>query len=168
MNLSILVRALVYASLFVGLLLIYLPARLLAWSGIDHPAAIEIPQSIGLIVGTMGALIALWCILTFSFLGEGTPAPFDPPQRLVTRGPYRFVRNPMYIGAGLALAGAGLFYESLSLLGYAGIFLLIAHLFVLLYEEPTLRRTFGGEYEEYCHQVNRWWPTFQLREGENK
>jgi Putative protein-S-isoprenylcysteine methyltransferase len=64
----------------------------------------------------------------------------------------------MYIGAGLALTGAGLFYESAFLLGYAGIFLLVCHLFVVWYEEPTLRRTFGNEYELYCHTVNRWWP----------
>ena len=167
MNLSILVRALVYASLFVSLLLIYVPARLLAWSGIVRPAGIEVSQVIGMIVGSFGACIALWCIWTFSFLGRGTPAPFDPPQRLVTRGPYQFVRNPMYIGAGLALAGAGLFYESPFLLSYAGIFLLISHLFVLLYEEPTLRRMFGSEYEAYCHQVKRWWPTFRLWKGKN-
>jgi protein-S-isoprenylcysteine O-methyltransferase Ste14 len=64
----------------------------------------------------------------------------------------------MYIGAGLALAGAALFYESLQLLAYAGIFLLAMHLFVVLYEEPTLRRTFGSEYEGYCGRVKRWWP----------
>lgn len=168
MNLSILIRALVYASLFIGLLLIYVPTRLLAWSGIVRPAGMEVPQVIGMIVGTMGAVIAFWCILTFSSLGRGTPAPFDPPQRLVRQGPYRFVRNPMYIGAGLALAGAALFYQSLFLLTYAGIFLLTSHLFVLFYEEPTLLRTFGSEYAEYCRQVKRWWPTFRFREGENK
>jgi protein-S-isoprenylcysteine O-methyltransferase Ste14 len=64
----------------------------------------------------------------------------------------------MYIGAGLALAGAVLFYESWLLLGYTGIFFLICHLFVMLYEEPTLRRAFGQEYEVYCRQVRRWWP----------
>jgi len=65
----------------------------------------------------------------------------------------------MYIGAGLALASAALFYESLPLLGYTGFFFLITHLFVVLYEEPTLRRTFGQEYEAYCRQVRRWWPS---------
>jgi len=64
----------------------------------------------------------------------------------------------MYTGAGLALAGAALFYESVFLLLYVGIFLLAAHLFVVLYEEPTLRRTFGGDYEAYCHRVRRWRP----------
>src|SRR5438094_4771461 len=74
---------------------------------------------------------------------KGTPAPFDPPRKLVIRGPYRFVRNPMYIGAGMTLAGAALFYESISIFIYAGLFFLITHLFVVLYEQPTLRRTLG-------------------------
>ena len=74
------------------------------------------------------------------------------------QGPYRFVRNPMYIGAGVALASAALFYESLPLLGYTCVFFLITHLFVMFYEEPTLRRTFGQDYESVCHKVGRWWP----------
>jgi protein-S-isoprenylcysteine O-methyltransferase Ste14 len=64
----------------------------------------------------------------------------------------------MYIGAGLALAGAALVYQSLSLLGYAAAFLLVTHGFVVLYEEPTLRRTFDGDYAAYCRQTGRWWP----------
>jgi protein-S-isoprenylcysteine O-methyltransferase Ste14 len=106
----------------------------------------------------IGTVIALWCVFTFVFIGKGTPAPFDPPRKLVIRGPYRFVRNPMYIGAGMSLAGAALYYESLSILIYAGLFFLITHLFVVLYEEPTLRRTFGDEYEAYCQRVRRWRP----------
>ena len=151
-------RAITYAVLFMGLLLIYVPARLLSWSGIVYPVTIEIQQVIGMVIGTAGAALALWCILTFAFVGRGTPAPFDPPRRLVIQGPYRFVRNPMYIGAGLALAGAALFYESLSLLAYAATFLLATHLFVVFYEEPALRQTFGQEYEAYCDQVGRWLP----------
>jgi protein-S-isoprenylcysteine O-methyltransferase Ste14 len=154
----VLVRAVTYAALFIGLVLIFVPARLLSWSGIVRPAAIEVPQVAGMIIGAAGAAVALWCIFTFALIGRGTPAPFDPPRRLVIRGPYRFVRNPMYIGAGLALAGATLFYGSWPLLSYAGLFFLITHLFVVLYEEPTLRRTFGPEYEAYCRQVRRWWP----------
>ena len=140
-------------------MLIYLPANILSWSGIDRPAAIEAPQALGIVIGTAATLVAVWCVFTFVSVGRGTPAPFDPPRRLVIRGPYHFVRNPMYIGAGLALAGAALFYESLSLLGYSGIFFLGCHLFVVLYEEPTLRRTFGQEYEAYCSRVRRWWPS---------
>jgi protein-S-isoprenylcysteine O-methyltransferase Ste14 len=152
------VRAVTYAALFIGLLLIYVPARVLSWSGIVRPAATEWQQVAGMVTGAAGAAVALWCILTFASIGRGTPAPFDPPRRLVIRGPYRFVRNPMYLGAGLALASAALFYESLPLLGYAGLFFLATHIFVVCYEEPTLRRTFGQEYEAYCRQVRRWWP----------
>jgi protein-S-isoprenylcysteine O-methyltransferase Ste14 len=151
-------RAVTYAALFIGFVLIYLPARLLSWAGIVRPAAIQVPQVAGMVIGAAGAAVALWCIFTFATIGRGTPAPFDPPRRLVIRGPYRFVRNPMYIGAGLALASAALFYESLPLLGYAGLFFLATHVFVVGYEEPTLRRTFGQEYEAYSRQVRRWWP----------
>jgi protein-S-isoprenylcysteine O-methyltransferase Ste14 len=157
----VIVRAVTYATLFIGLVLVYLPRRLLTWSGIVRPAAIGLPQVAGMIIGAFGAVIALWCIFTFAFVGKGTPAPFDPPRRLVTRGAYRFVRNPMYIGAGLALAGAALFYESLPLLGYIGLFLAITHLFVVWYEEPVLRQTFGEEYEAYLGRTRRWWPTMK-------
>jgi len=154
----VLARTITYAALFIALVLIYLPARVLSWSGIVRPAAMGAPQLAGMILGATGAAVALSCVFAFAFIGKGTPAPFDPPRRLVIRGPYRFVRNPMYMGAGLALASAALFYESWPLLGYAGLFLLVTHLFVVLYEEPTLRRTFGQEYETYCGQVRRWWP----------
>jgi protein-S-isoprenylcysteine O-methyltransferase Ste14 len=64
----------------------------------------------------------------------------------------------MYLGAGLAMAGAALYYRSVALLAYIGAFLLVTHLFVLTYEEPTLRRTFGADYEAYCERTGRWWP----------
>src|SRR5206468_6313725 len=162
MIIFVVVRAITYVALFIGLLFIYLPGRLLAWSGVVRPAVIEAPQIAGMIVGGVGAAIALWCLFTFAFVGRGTPAPFDPPRRLVVRGPYRFVRNPMYIGAILALLGVALFYGSLSILIYAGVFFLAIHLFVLLYEEATLRQTFGSDYEMYCRRVKRWCPKRRL------
>jgi protein-S-isoprenylcysteine O-methyltransferase Ste14 len=112
----------------------------------------------GLVLGAAGGGLAIWCILTFVVVGRGTPAPFDPPRRLVARGPYGFVRNPMYLGAAAAVLGAALFYRSLALLSYAAAFLLLTHLFVVGYEEPTLRRTFGSEYDAYCQRVGRWSP----------
>ena len=136
----------------------FLPARVLSWSGIVRPAGIGLAQIAGVVVGASGAVLALWCIVTFTVIGRGTPAPFDPPRRLVVVGPYRLVRNPMYIGAGLALAGAALFYESWALLGYGAVFALVMHLFVVVYEEPTLRATFGADYVRYCERVRRWWP----------
>ncbi len=154
----LLVRALTYSTLFIGLLLVFLPGQLLSSSGVARPAIFGIRQAAGMILGVGGGVLAVSCILTSVVVGRGTPAPFDPPRRLVVRGPYRFVRNPMYIGAGLSLAGAAAFYESLALLAYASLFLLVTHAFVLTYEEPTLRRTFGKDYESYCARVGRWWP----------
>lgn len=155
----VIIRTITYATLFVGLLLVYLPARILVWSGIVRPAAMGWPQIAGLLIGTAGALIALSCVCAFAWIGKGTPAPFDPPRRLVVRGPYRFVRNPMYVGAALAVAGAALFYQSVQLLAFVAGFLLVTHLFVVLYEEPTLRRLFGPDYQAYCQRVHRWRPS---------
>lgn len=152
-------RAITFATLFIAFFLIYIPGNLLSWAGIVRPVSAGWEQGIGFVVGTVGAVIAIWCVLTFAWVGKGTPAPFDPPRKLVVRGPYRFVRNPMYIGAATALAGASIYYRSWFLLVYAGVFLLLCHLFVVLYEEPTLRRTFKQEYEEYCRRVRRWLPT---------
>ncbi len=151
-------RAVTYAALFIGLLLIFLPNRILSSTGIIRPSAIGAWQVAGMLLGASGAALALTCILAFVFIGRGTPAPFDPPRRLVVQGPYRLVRNPMYLGAGLALTGAALFYQSISLLGYAGLFLLITHMFVVLYEEPTLRQSFEADYQAYCRRTGRWWP----------
>ena len=153
-----LLRALAYSTLFIGLVLIFLPARVLEGAGVSAPPTRGLLQIAGVVVGLLGAGLALWCILIFPLVGRGTPAPFDPPRRLVVVGPYRWIRNPMYVGAALALAGASLYYESPALLAYLAGFLLATHLLVLGYEEPTLRRLFGDDYEAYSARVGRWWP----------
>jgi protein-S-isoprenylcysteine O-methyltransferase Ste14 len=130
----------------------------LQWAGVGRPATLRGPQIVALVVGALGAAVALWCVVAFALVGRGTPAPFDPPRRLVVRGPYRRVRNPMYLGAAVALGAAALFYESLALLGFTALFLLMTHLFVVGCEEPALRGSFGAEYDAYCREVRRWWP----------
>jgi len=154
----ILIRAVVYATLFVGFLLFFLPAQLVSWSGIVPPVRLGVAQIAGLVLAAAGAVLAVSCILSFVFIGRGTPAPFDPPRRLVVRGPYKFVRNPMYVGAATLLLGTALYYGSFAILAYAVIFLAVVHVFVRFFEEPVLRRSFGAEYEEYCSHVGRWWP----------
>ena len=154
----VLFRTITYATVFVGFLLIYLPARILSGTVLLRPSTIGAAQNAGMITGSAGALLALWCIFTFVWIGKGTPAPFDPPRRLVIRGPYRFVRNPMYIGGGLALIGAALFYLSAALLVYGVLFLFVAHLFAVFYEEPALKHRFGTDYEAYRRRVGRWLP----------
>lgn len=154
----VLFRAVTYATLFIGLVLVFVPAQVLSLAGVTAPEEWGTLEITGVAVAVSGGALALWCVASFAILGEGTPAPFDPPRRLVVRGPYARVRNPMYIGAGVALVGASLVYRSLALLGFAAAFFLVTHLFVVLYEEPVLRRSFGAEYESYCRRVRRWWP----------
>jgi len=154
----VVVRAITYATLFIGFVLVFLPSRLLPLASLVRPDALGARHVAALILVAGGFVIALWCVATFALVGRGTPAPFDPPRRLVARGPYAIIRNPMYVGAVFALGGAALFYWSPALAGYAGAFLMAVHVFVVLYEEPTLRRTFGREYDAYCARVSRWWP----------
>jgi protein-S-isoprenylcysteine O-methyltransferase Ste14 len=113
---------------------------------------------LGIALMLVGGTLALACVAAFVTRGEGTPAPFDPPRKFVAGGPYRFVRNPMYIGGFLVLFGFGLYELSITILLFTLPWLLCAHLFVIAYEEPHLRSMFGGAYQEYCGSVRRWWP----------
>lgn len=115
-------------------------------------------RPVGMVVTLAGALLAAWCIGAFITKGQGTPAPFDPPRQFVASGPYRYVRNPMYIGGVNVIFGAGLALGSPSIVVLAGVSALGAHLFVLLYEEPTLKRRFGESYTRYKGSINRWLP----------
>lgn len=153
-----LMRALIYAALFAGLLLWFVPAEILAMSGVRAPHRFGLVQALGSLVGIFGLGLAGSCVLLLSTIGSGTPAPFDPPRRLVSRGPYRLIRNPMYLGAGLWVTGLAAFYQSPWLAVYAVVFMATSHVFVLLYEEPTLSRLFGDAYREYCRRVGRWYP----------
>jgi len=153
-----LVRALTYAALFIGFFLVFVPQRILHATGIVRPPWIGPAQMAGLELVALGGGLAVWCVVTFALVGKGTPAPFDPPRKLVIAGPYRWVRNPMYIGAGLVLVGTALFYRSEALAAFAAAFWVVVHAFVVLYEEPTLERTFGAQYSDYRNAVHRWLP----------
>jgi protein-S-isoprenylcysteine O-methyltransferase Ste14 len=105
-------------------------------------------------------VIYLWCDWSFAFIGKATPLPIDAPKVLVVKGPFRFVRNPFYIGIVLVLLGEGVLFQSGVLLLYAVFGAMATHLFVVLYEEPHLKKKFGSSYEEYCKQIPRWIPKF--------
>lgn len=117
-----------------------------------------IPQIAALVPFLLGAAIYFWCLWDFARHGRGTPAPIDAPKRLVVRGLYRFVRNPMYVGVLLVIGGWAAFFESRAILFYGLGIALIFHLFVLLVEEPVLTRSFGESYEAYRRAVGRWVP----------
>ncbi len=110
------------------------------------------------LVGLGTALLAA-CIADFARRGRGTLAPVDPPTALVVEGPYRYVRNPMYIGVSTILLGELAVTRTPALLVYWAAVLTALHLFVVLYEEPALRRRFGPAYEAYARAVGRWIPS---------
>jgi protein-S-isoprenylcysteine O-methyltransferase Ste14 len=125
----------------------YIPLRVPGWL---------VPPGVALVVA--GAALALTTIGFFIFEGWGTPAVFDPPKRFVPHGPYRLVRNPMYIGGVSMLLGLGFCFKSAAMALFALVAFLLIHTFVVLAEEPGLRKRFGKEYEDYCHAVPRWIP----------
>lgn len=112
-----------------------------------------------------GMLTYFLCVWSFAVTGRGTPLPVDAPRTLVVTGLYRYVRNPMYLSVLSVVLGWAILTAApvlvLYLMGLAGGF----HLFVIGYEEPTLRRRFGGSYETYCAEVPRWLPAISPAGG---
>ena len=113
----------------------------------------------------MGIAILVWCVRDFYVAGKGTLAPWDPPKNLVIVGLYRFVRNPMYVGILMLLAGWSLLSGSAFLAAYTGLVGVAFHLRVVLYEEPRLKRQFGEQWTPYAACVRRWWPRIKAFEG---
>jgi protein-S-isoprenylcysteine O-methyltransferase Ste14 len=147
-------RSIVVSALFVSIWTWFFP-RWMAGGPLE-------PQwnAAGTALMVVGAAIAIRCMWDFAWTGRGTPAPFDPPRRLVVAGPYRWVRNPMYVGLGLFLIGEALCLPTITrpMLIMVAILWLVVTAFIMAYEEPTLRRLFGADYEEYTRHVRRWIP----------
>jgi len=116
---------------------------------------------LGVLITLVGAAIYFRCAWEFAVRGLGTPAPIAPTKFLVTTALHRYVRNPMYIGVFGVILGEAVTFRSVVLLGYAAFFCVPVQLFVVFYEEPTLRRQFGESYEEYRRTVPRWIPKFR-------
>ncbi len=150
-------RSALYASVFIGFFgWLALRLRVLdEAAGLGLPAWVRVP---GGILMLLGASIALACVGSFVAYGRGTPAPFDPPTEFVAVGPYRWVRNPMYVGALTLLTGFGLWHRSVVMLALPPVLTLVVHCFVVFYEEPQLERRFGERYSRYLASVRRWLP----------
>lgn len=150
-------RTLLYATVFLGLWAwLALQVRPLdSFLGLSLPPGARVAGAALMLVGLPGALA---CAGTFVFAGRGTPAPFDPPREFVAVGPYRWVRNPMYIAGVVLLVGFGLWHRSEAMTLFAALFGVAAHLFVVLWEEPRLAGRFGDRYLAYRDRVNRWIP----------
>ena len=157
-TLFIALRALLFAS---GFIFLWGWVALSLHQRYDSAIAMAPPswtQPAGVAMMVVGGILAITCLAMFVVRGEGTAAPFDPPRKFVAVGPYRFVRNPMYVGGFTVLFGLGLYEQSPAILLLTLPFLVCAHLFVVLYEEPRLRVTFGDAYNAYCRSVHRWRP----------
>jgi protein-S-isoprenylcysteine O-methyltransferase Ste14 len=135
-----------------------LPYGISGWQMQPAFLGLEAVRWVGAVVIGIGLAILIESFARFVMKGFGTPAPMAPPKHLVISGLYRHTRNPMYVGVVSAVAGQALLFGDLRLLWYAGFVWVFFHLFVLLYEEPTLRVTFGDEYERFCANVPRWLP----------
>ena len=141
-----------------GIVAGYVPWRISRW----HVGAPLLGTSslrlVGVLLIAAGLPVLLDSFVRFALQGLGTPAPIFPTRHLVVGGLFRYVRNPMYVSVVSLILGQGLFFGNVLVLEY-GIAVWVAfHLFVLIYEEPVLRRTYGSEYEQFCANVPRWIP----------
>jgi protein-S-isoprenylcysteine O-methyltransferase Ste14 len=131
------------------------PLLIVWWTG---ETSIWWGSAVGVVLIAIGLLLAGWTIRLFSTVGHGTLAPWDPTSRLVVRGPYLHVRNPMISGVAFVLAGEAIALASTALLVWFAAFVAVNAVYLPLVEEPGLRRRFGEDYEVYCANVPRWLP----------
>ena len=129
---------------------------LIVWRGGFHLEAATV--TFGVLLIAIGLALVAWTIALFVAVGRGTIAPWDPTSKLVVRGPYRYVRNPMITGVGVILAGEALFFRSWGVAVELVVFAVVNAVYFPLLEEPGLRRRFGAQYEQYCTRVPRWLP----------
>jgi protein-S-isoprenylcysteine O-methyltransferase Ste14 len=151
---SLALRNLLFTVVVPGTGGIFLPWLILTRGG-PAPAPVAWPA---VAVIAIGVLLYLWCLRVFAVVGRGTPRPWDPPRQLVAVGPYRWVRNPIYLAALLIVLGEAWLFGSAALLLYAGVAAVGFHLLVIAYEEPTPRAQFGQQYEAYRRTMSRWIP----------
>jgi protein-S-isoprenylcysteine O-methyltransferase Ste14 len=151
-------KTLIFTILVPGAVAVLVPSVLLSSPGARGSMKLDGFRYFGLAGILVGALIYLWCAWDFTFSGKGSPAPIDPPKKLVVRGLYRYVRNPMYVGVLTLILGQAIWFECVQLFAYAGTAFVLMYAFVFFYEEPALKRKFGESYERYCEAVPRWIP----------
>jgi protein-S-isoprenylcysteine O-methyltransferase Ste14 len=125
-------------------------------------------RAIGVLLISAGIIVVINAFVRFAWQGIGTPAPLYPTRRLVVTGSYRYVRNPMYIAVVSIILGQALLFGNLQLAIYGLCLWLVAHLFVRLYEEPTLRRSFPDNYAAFTAHVPRWIPRLTPWQGSNQ
>lgn len=144
----------------------YVPWRICGWRILPPLLHFYPFRWAGVLLIAAGIPVLIDSFARFALKGLGTPAPVFPTRHLVVSGLYRYVRNPMYVAVVAVILGQGLLFGSVRVLEYGILAWLAFHLFVLLYEEPTLRRSFGAEYETFCANVRRWIPRLSAWQGQ--
>ncbi len=152
---SVLSRTLLFVVVVHGFFLAALPWALLA-SGLRFFAFPSIPLWAAVPPAAAGLWLYAVTVRDFVSVGKGTPAAWDPPARFVRSNGYRWTRNPMYVGMFLTLSAEALFFRSSALVVYLAVLWFTFHLFVIGHEEPSLRKKFGADYENYLNEVPRW------------
>ncbi len=157
----LLLRSIFFTFLQPGTVTVLIPYWLISSRRAGTFSSHQALRYLGLPLILIGAAGLLWSIWKFFSEGRGTISPVDPPKHLVVRGLYRYVRNPMYVAVVTTLIGEAIFFMSAPVLIEAGVFIVLANLFVAYYEEPALRRRFGESYERYLQTVGRWIPRYR-------
>ena len=149
-------KSALFTVLVPGTVVVIVPFVLLSSRQAPLPAPPALLRILGAVLAAAGLALYFTCLAGFVRQGRGTPSPTGPPRRLVVAGPYQRTRNPMYLAVLSTVAGEALFFSSLRLGAYAAILAVAFHVFVVIYEEPTLARLFGEDYEAYRRAVPRW------------
>lgn len=149
-------KTFLYMGIMHGFFTFYFPYQL---ASIDKPFFdLGLFRYVAFPFWVIGILTIIWCSIDFINRGRGTPAHVDPPKELVINGLYRYVRNPIYVGALIIQFGYILWFASLLIMLYSLLFFLAFYVLVVFIEEPILKNTFGTAYYEYMERVPRWVP----------
>lgn len=147
--------------------LIVIPAVILYFYGFECSAWSDWQTYPAILLLICGLILAIWTVILFRKIGKGTPAPWDPPKKLVIAGPYRYVRNPMLSGVFMILLAEAFYFQSFAITLWFLIFIAANLIYFPLSEEPGLRKRFGQEYEEYCRNVPRFIPRLFSKKDSN-
>ena len=147
-----------FAAVVPGTVVVFVPWRLTRWVLGPPFLGATSTRVLGVLLIVLAAPVFVSFNLRFVREGHGTPAPIAPTQHLIVGGPFQRVRNPGYVAVLGLILGQALVFGSNGVLLYAALLAIAFHVFVLLYEEPTLRRTYGTAYDDYCRAVPRWIP----------
>jgi len=156
---ALLIKNLLFTLIVPGTVGVYLPLTIAG----ERAPATGVMFALAAVVLAAGVSIYAWCVWDFATFGRGTPAPIDAPKKLVVRGLYAYIRNPMYVGVLTFILGWTVLYRAMPLAVYMAVVATCFHAFTVLYEEPHLRGEFGRQYDDYYARVGRWIPRSRMR-----